>query len=275
MTIENHPQKTEFDDTWYWYLTGEYRGDAPRYNDDFIKLRRKLSMMVPAGVHCFECGLPLAPVGAWLTRLFGVRPSSFSPHLCNICEKAARESGGGAEARLSLLFADVRGSTSLAASQSTGEYRALIQRFYKAATDVLVEHNAMVNRLMGDQVIGIFAPRFTGEDHARKAIMAAKALLQATGHGDPDGAWIPVGAGVHTGDTYVGVVGNIGGVNEIAVLGNAPNLTARLSSEAGEGELLISAEAAKAAQLEVGSYEERRLALKGFEEAMKVYVGNV
>ena len=57
----------------------------------------------------------------------------------------------------------------------------------------------MVNRLMGDQVIGLFVPRFAGKDHAKVAIHAAQELLKVTGHEDPKGSWIPVGAGVHTG----------------------------------------------------------------------------
>ena len=108
----------------------------------------------------------------------------------------------------------------------------------------------MVNRLMGDQVIGLFVPRFAGSDHAKVAVSATLDLLRATGHGDPQGPWIPIGIGVHTGMAYMGAVGSKEGVNEIAGSGSAPNLTARLSSQAADGEVLVSQAAATAAGLE-------------------------
>jgi len=165
-----------------------------------------------------------------------------------------------------MLFADVRGSTSLAQATSTAEYKALIQRFYRATSDVLVHHNAMVNRLMGDQVIGLFAPRFAGTGHAHVAITAALDILRATGHADPAGPWVPVGIGIHTGLAYVGAVGSVSGVNEIAVLGNAPNLAARLSGQAKAGEVLVSEDAALSAGLNQDGLERRSLDLKGIGE---------
>src|SRR5438132_6144105 len=102
---------------------------------------------------------------------------------------------------------------------------------------------------MGDQVIGLFVPRFAGEAHSRAAVTAALDLLRATGHTDPAGPWVPVGAGIHTGSVYVGAVGASGGVNEIAVLGSAANLAARLSSQAAAGEVLVSEAAATRADL--------------------------
>ena len=185
-----------------------------------------------------------------------------------------RSEEAGTELELSLLFADVRGSTALAEKHTTAEFKRLIQRFYQAASDVLVHHNAMVNRLMGDQVIGLLAPRFAGTGHAKVAVAAALDLLRVTGHGDPNGPWIPVGIGVHTGMAYVGAVGSRAGVNEIAVLGNAPNLAARLSSAAADGEILISEAAEAQAQLapDEAGIERRHLDLKGINAPVTVRV---
>jgi len=164
---------------------------------------------------------------------------------------------------LSLLFADVRDSTQLAEKIGTVQFKDLIKRFYKASSDVLIEYNGMVNRLMGDQVLAVFVPRFAGKQHAKVAIQAARKLLQASGHDDPEGPWIPVGVGVHTGRAFVGVVGSKSGVNEIAVLGSAANLAARLSSQAADGEVLISSEAVQSAGFNAGELESRVLSLKG------------
>jgi class 3 adenylate cyclase len=61
-------------------------------------------------------------------------------------------------------------------------------------------------------------------------------------------------------------------VNEIAVLGNAANLTARLSSKAAKGEVLISKQTAVAAQLSDPALERRRLKLKGLSKTVPVRV---
>jgi adenylate cyclase len=84
----------------------------------------------------------------------------------------------------------------------------------------------MVNRLMGDQVIALFVPRFVGQDHAKVAVHATKELLQVNGHGDTNDPWVPVGAGVHTGLAYVDAAGAADGVTEISVLGSAANVCA-------------------------------------------------
>jgi adenylate cyclase len=185
------------------------------------------------------------------------------------------KSEGGVEVELSLLFADIRGSTDLAEETPPAEYTKFIQRFYRAGSGVLIERNALVNRLAGDQVIGLFVPRFAGPKHAKVAIQAAIDILKATGHADPDGPWAPVGVGVHTGRAYVGAVGAKDGANEIAVLGNAANLTARLSSSAAKGEVLISDEAASAAEWTDEVAEKRRLQLKGISKPVSARVVHV
>ena len=114
--------------------------------------------------------------------------------------------------------------------------------------------------------------RFAGPDHASVAVTAAQGLLRATGHGSKEGPWIPLGIGIHTGLVYVGAVGTKEGVNEIAVLGGAANLTARLSSQAADGEIIISETAAALAKLADSDSEIRRLELKGLSTPVNVRV---
>ncbi|HTY62033.1 MAG TPA: adenylate/guanylate cyclase domain-containing protein [Acidobacteriota bacterium] len=267
--MHKHNSKEQYEENWYWYLTGENKnGFSPEY-ERAVKLYRLISSPFPGQPRCFECNRPLSGFGGWLLR---THPSSFSPRLCHTCEQAIREEEAGAEVVVSLLFADVRGSTSLAERYSTTEFKELIKRFYQTTSQVLIAHNAMVNRLMGDQVIGLFAPRFAGSDHAKVAIDVALELLQATGHSEPQGPWIPVGIGIHTGQAYVGAVGTKNGVNEITVLGSAPNLAARLSSQAAEGEILVSEAAASSAGLVLENTERRELALKGIDNPVDTCV---
>jgi adenylate cyclase len=174
---------------------------------------------------------------------------------------------GGAEVECSLLFADVRGSTTMAEGMRAGEFKRLMSRFFVAATDVLVTHDAIVDKYVGDEVIGIFVPGLAGPDHARQAIDAGRELLRVAG----EKLDLPIGAGVHTGVAYVGTVGD-GPMVDFTAMGDAVNVTARLASAALPHELLVSASAASAAGLESTGLEHRSLELKGKAEPVDVVV---
>ncbi len=261
----------EIEQIWRENLT---RGLTPHYwgpisFHDFRSIMKRL----PKNPRCRICGVPFSGVGGNLVRLaLGRERSSLNPRLCNICEQFARQYQGGAEVEISMLFADVRGSTSLAEGMAPLEFSRLIDRFYRAATDILIEADAWIEKLIGDEVTGLFIPGFTGPQHARIAVESAQSILKATGHSDPAGPWIPVGVGVHTGIAYVGAVGKEGGIIEITALGDAVNTAARLASHAGPGEVLISERAWEAAGLDAKEVETRRLQLKGRSEPVKVHV---
>ena len=264
--------KKSVNEIWYRYLTGESREDLDKPAELVNKLQHGIFKLLPGAPRCGYCNVPLAGLGGQMVRIIGFAPSTLSPRLCNNCDKYLRKYEGGTEVVLSLLFADIRGSTKLAETLSAADFSQLIQRFYKVSTDVLIRHNALVNRLMGDQVIGLFAPRFAGSNHAKTAVEAALDLLRATGHGDPDGPWAPVGVSVHSGLVYVGIVGSRESVNEIAVLGNEANLAARLSSQAAQGEVVVSETAAAAAGVASQGAEQRNLELKGISQPVPVQV---
>ncbi len=235
--------------------------------------QRRIFRHLPSEPRCKFCNAPFHGPGGLLVRvLFDKGPSRYSPRLCNVCEQFAAKNLGGAEIELSMLFADVRGSTTLAEQMSTAEFSRLISRFYKVATDVMVNSDAMIDKLIGDEVTGLYTPGFAGPDHARIAIEAAKLLLTVTGHTDPDGPWVPVGAGVHTGEAFVGAVGSEHGLMDITTLGDAPNTASRLASAAAIGEIVVSEYAARAADLDTDYLESRSLELKGKSEPVAVHV---
>ena len=183
---------------------------------------------------------------------------------------------GGAEVDLSLLFVDVLGSTTMAEQMSATEFTRLMNRFYKVATNVLVKTDAFIDKLIGDEVMGVYLPIFAGTSHARAAVQAAQDLLRVTGHGDRGGAWLPVGVGVHTGITFFGTVSGVEGTfSDFTALGDNVNITARLASQAGPGEALISDEAYLAAGLDLGRVEKRQLELQGKSEPVSVRVVRV
>lgn len=212
------PAGTEREAFWRDFLT---RG-APRE-----RALRRFLVRIPDGPRCKACAAPFAGLGAPLMRLVGKGRSARNPNLCNGCFEFMRRHRGGAEIELTMLFADVRGSTSIAEQMSATAFHALLERFYRVAARVVFAHDGAVDKFVGDELVAMFFPLAAGEEHASKAIRAAEALLRETGHEDPAGPWVPLGAGVHTGTAWVGAVGDDSHV-ELTALGDAVNTTARL-----------------------------------------------
>jgi adenylate cyclase len=180
---------------------------------------------------------------------------------------------GGTELEISMLFADIRGSTKLAEGMRAADFSRLMNRFYKQATDVLMRTDAFIDKFVGDEVIGLYFPLFTGKNHAAAAIQAARQLLSVTKSPNNPSQAVPVGIGVHTGVAYVGTVGGAeGSVQDVTALGDNVNITARLSSQAGGGEALVSEAAYAASGLDAGPLEQRQLDLKGKSEPVNVRV---
>lgn len=167
---------------------------------------------------------------------------------------------GGAEVECSLLFADVRGSTRLAEGMTPRDFNRLMGRFRDMAFEVLVDHDAFVDKFVGDEIIGIFVPAMAGGAHGRCAVDAARELLRRTGATDTGGSWIPVGVGIGTGVAYVGSVGE-GPDTDLTAMGDLVNTTARLASTAGAGEILVAVSPLSGDTLD--GLERRTLELKG------------
>lgn len=242
---------------------------------EFIKMRRFLQR-IPSDPRCRLCNAPFHGVGGRIVRMaLRKSPSKINPHFCDACYGYLSANPGGAEVEMTLLFADIRGSTTLAQEMGTMAFSRLINRFYVEATRVFSESNAWIERLVGDQVIGLYLQGMAGKDHARIAIQGARDLLRAVGYGGPGGAWLPLGVGVHTGLTFMGSVGTDSGMRDITVLGDTANTTARLSSVAVAGEILISEVACTRAGIDTSGMESRTLQLKGRAEPIDVRVTRV
>jgi adenylate cyclase len=235
---------------------------------------RALARRLPADPRCQVCYYPFSGLGGMLVRsFFRLQPSKMNPHLCNICERFADAHPGGAEIEVSLLFADIRGSTPLAAGMDAYEFGQLINRFYQVTTNIIYEHGGMVEKLVGDEITAFFVPAFTDKNnYAHAAVMAGKAILAATGHDKKGKPWVPVGVGIHTGQAYVGAVGEQGRNSDIAVLGDNVNIAARLTSQAKTGEIVISDDTRCKAGLDKDGLEFRSLTLKGKEDPVDVWV---
>lgn len=241
-------------------------GTDPRYRDSQALLSK-----LPGSPRCYMCSAPFKGPGAIVARRMGRRPWVKNPHYCTACFAMIESQHGGAEVECSLLFADVRGSTTIAEGMSPTQYRRLLDRFYDAAAEVIHDHGAILDKFVGDEAVAIFIPALSGELHAARAIAAGRELLRVTGHRDPGGPWLPIGIGVHTGIAFVGAVGE-GPSSTVTALGDTVNTAARLASSAGPGELLVSDDAIRSARLDESAAERRDLELKGKSVRVPVFV---
>jgi adenylate cyclase len=249
-----------FDENWRRLLVDQ----AP-----FLR-RRRWHARIPSSPRCKLCAAPFSGPGGLVMRFAGHARWAKNPKYCTGCFRMLSNNHGGAEVECSLLFADVRGSTTLAERTSPREFTRLMGRFHDTATDVLVDHDGIVDKFVGDEIIGIFVPAMASPQHASRAVDAARMLLSETGFGTSSGPWVPIGIGVNTGVAYVGSIGE-GSDTEMTAMGDVVNVTARLSSVAGAGEILVTTTAAVAAGL-AGDLPRRSLQLKGKSEATDVVV---
>jgi adenylate cyclase len=236
-----------------------------------VRWVRRFWRNIPSPPRCKMCTSPFGPPAGPLLRLVGKGRWAGNSDYCAGCFKSLYKHRDGAEIECTLLFADIRGSTQLAETMSSTEFRRLLDRYYATAAAVLIRHEAIVDKFVGDEVVAIFVPALAGAKHAGQAIDAGLALLRATGH-ETDAPWAPIGIGINTGEAFVGVVGTADHV-EFTALGDNVNVTARLASAAAGGEILVTEAAARAAGRGWADGAERRsLDLRGKSESTDVVV---
>jgi adenylate cyclase len=166
-------------------------------------------------------------------------PRQDSGRRANLCTRCCDAlPAGGAEVDVALLFADLRGSTGLAEQAGPTDVAALLNRFYLAATRALLRYDAVIDKLIGDEVMAFFVPGISGAEYRRRAVEAGLALLRAVGYGSPKGPWIELGTAVNAGIAYVGNIGTA--VVDFTALGDTVNVAARMQQLAAGGELLVS-----------------------------------
>jgi adenylate cyclase len=206
-------------------------GHAP-----LVKARRVFRYL-PSAPRCKVCNNPFGGLAGQVLAAAGFNPSRKNPNLCTRCCDALPV--GGAEVDIAVLFADVRGSTAIAEQAGAADFAALLNRFYLAATRTLLRHDAIIDKLIGDEVMAFFVRGISGPDYRRRAVEAGQDLLRAVGYGTPGGPWLQIGAAVNAGVAYVGNVGTA--VVDFTALGDTINVAARMQQHAAAGELLVAA----------------------------------
>ena len=175
---------------------------------------------------------------------------------------------------VALLFADVRGSTTLAEQMTPSDYTASLERFFSTVFQAVDSESGVIDHIVGNGVMAMWIPGFVGQSHPERAHAAGRNLARDLAAAPDFGDSFPAGVGVHTGVAYVGVVGQPGS-HDFTVLGDAPNTTARLGSAASGGELAMSDDIVSAAHIDTTNLERRLLDLKGKAEEFPAWIETV
>ena len=215
---------------WRALLTGE---------DPSLDQVRRVWRRLPAAPRCKVCASPTHGIGGLVARLLWHGPMRDNPLLCKACFGSLSKYPGGAELEISVVFADVRGSTGMAERTSAAQFRGLIQSYYHAAALAIDGNGGIIDKFLGDGVMALFIPVIAGENHALRAIQAGRAILESVERDGLVRKGLMVGAGVHTGEAFVGVVGSNEKI-DFTALGDTVNVAARLGGVAGPGELVVS-----------------------------------
>ena len=226
---------------------------------------RRVFRYLPSAPRCKVCNNPFGGPAGRVFAAAGFSRSRKNPNLCSRCCDALP--AGGAEVDVAVLFADVRGSTALGQRGAAADFAALLNRFYIVATQTLLRHDAVIDKLIGDEIMAFFVRGISGPQYRRSAVLAGMDLLKAVGYGGDEGPWLELGVAVNAGVAYVGNVG--GAVVDFTALGDPVNVSARMQQHAAGGELLV---ASGVADELMAKTPRRALTLRGHEQPIDAFV---
>lgn len=174
--------------------------------------------------------------------------------------------------QLTVMFCDLVGSTALSTALDPEDLRDVIGRYHRQVAEVVQSFEGHVAKYMGDGVLAYFGYPHAHEDEAERAVLAGLELVKKTPAGPPtDGLMLQVRVGIATGLAVVGDLLGEGAAREEAVVGETPNLAARLQGLTAPSTVVISH---ATRQLLGGLFELADLGpqqLKGFPEPVRAW----
>lgn len=152
-----------------------------------------------------------------------------------------------------------------------GQVVTELNQFYKLASKIVFDLDGTLDKMIGDQVMAFFGPPFKPDDHQKSAVQAALEIVSGVERMAGETESLHVGAGVGTGQAFMGNVGE-GEVRDFTAIGDTVNTAARLQGEAASGEVLVMEETYAGVASEFPNAPERTLQLKGKSEPVTVRV---
>jgi len=175
---------------------------------------------------------------------------------------------------LTVLFADIAGSTSIAEKLDPEDWTVLVQRAFGRLNEIAARYDGTVARLMGDGVLVFFGAPVAHEDDPERAVRCGLDMVREIATLGPDAheddVPLQVRVGINTGPVVVGMVGS-DVAREYTAMGDAVNIAARMQTAAPPGGVMITAATHKFVAPLVDAIDAGRLELKGKAEAVHGY----
>ena len=197
---------------------------------------RWLNGRLPANPRCRLCLVPFGGFG----RVFRVRPSRKNPNYCMGCFEMAPL--GAKDMEVGVLFADLRDFTSWCESRSPETAEQMLNRFYTVASRTITRVDGLVDKLVGDEVMGLFLPTFPslGDRTCEVMVRVAADIIEELDAQASDDDFPTVGIGINFGVARVGNIG-AGDVKDFTAVGDVVNTAARLQGCARPRQIVLSA----------------------------------
>jgi adenylate cyclase len=227
-----------------------------------LKVAQRIFRRLPGDPRCKLCYNPFGGLTGRAVGVFGHKPSRKNPNVCQFCFDHLPT--GGMEVDIGIVFADVRSSTALGERSNATAFAEQLNEFYSAATNVLIHHDGIVDKLIGDEVMGLFIEGVAGREYRRKAALAALQLASEV-------AELPLGVAANAGIAFVGMVGS-GSVLDFTALGDAVNVGARLQALASPGEVVLAAPLYPLIEEQHPGGRSDRVAIRGRDQPVDIVV---
>jgi class 3 adenylate cyclase/tetratricopeptide (TPR) repeat protein len=224
----------------------------------------------PVDRFCGRCGAVLAAARARFAS-----PEAYTPkHLADkiLTSRSALE---GERKHVTVLFADMKGSTELLADSDPEEARAILDPVLELMMEAIHRFEGTVNQVMGDGIMALFGAPVAHEDHAVRACYAALWMQDAVKrHGEQvrqRAGFLPqIRVGLNSGEVVVRSVGSDLRMDYTAV-GLTTHLAARMEQMAVPGSVLVTADTLKLSEGFVGVRPLGRVTAKGLTEPIEAY----
>jgi adenylate cyclase len=217
---------------------------------------------------CLVCEVPLGGALGTVSRIAGIRRSRSNPNVCNRCNTHIEQ---GNVVDVTVFFADLSSFTELTHELGPERVSEVVDAFLQMATDVLVKHDAFIDKYIGDAVMAIFGVPVQHADHIVHAVAAALEIQQKM----PDlraqfALDLKARVSVASGAARVGQMGSRERKDYTAI-GEAVNIAARLEGHAKAGEILLHDRVFDCVAEHFPATRRETLELKGFAEPVAAY----
>ncbi len=221
----------------------------------------------PQAVNCSACGHANA-AGSRFCAQCGGKLGEAAAAAAPAAPPVARAATSAERRQLTVMFCDLVGSTALSTQLDPEDLREVIAAYHKCAADVVTRFGGYIAKYMGDGVLVYFGYPEAHEADAENAVRAALALVEAIAQAFPQHQ---VRVGIATGLVVVGELVGAGEAQERNVVGETPNLAARLQSAAAPNTVVIDATTRRLASDGFDYEAIAPAALKGFQEPVSAW----